>query len=365
MKVYQILIFALIMSGSAFCDDKKVDISDVKTDDLRGYLDLSVPEAPAFTALGITPENVITPGSQHDLALALLDGVDQKGNLQTGIAVEVSPYAMAFGDEVSLLEYKHRPITRILYNTKLSFATSSGSSDADKADRKSIGIRFSLWNFGDLRVGDQFENCVENDVTFETPPTVDVSGPVITQEREVLRKAETSEDVLKAVSSCTKEATENVWNQSSMDIGLAYYDADDDTISESGYSAWASVSFPLTDYGQVIIQAKYFDDALSPDVNDDDIMDIQDGNVYSARVKFGRAKFNIMMEASVSDVKYKTLELNDDYNDILVGTEFEVTDGIWLQFAYGRRSGSSIAANDEDYLSGQIRWAVSESSLLN
>lgn len=365
MNLYKFLTCALVVSGSAFCDEEQTDISKVKTDDLRGYLDLNVPEAPAFTALGITPETIITPGSQHDLALALLDGVDQNGNLQSGLAVEVSPYAMAFGDEVSLLEYKNGPLTRFLYNTKLSFATSSGNSDADNADRKSIGLRFTLWNFGDLRLGNQFEGCVQDEVTFVTPDDIDVSGPVITQKREVLRKGETPESVLKAVGTCTKDSLESAWNESSMDIGLAYYDADDDIISESGYSLWASFSYPLTDYGQIIIQAKYFDDALSPDVNDDDIMDIQDGNAYSARVKFGRAKFNIMIEASVSDVKYKALGLSDDYNDLLIGTEFEVTDGVWLQFAYGRRSGSSVATNDEDYLSGQIRWAVSESSLLN
>lgn len=47
-------------------------------------LDLAVPDSPAFAILGLSPETVVRPSSPRDLATTLLNGVDRRGNLQSG-----------------------------------------------------------------------------------------------------------------------------------------------------------------------------------------------------------------------------------------------------------------------------------------
>jgi hypothetical protein len=55
-------------------------------------LDLSVPSIPAFTALGVSPTNVSRPGNIKDFVAALANGVDNSGHVQSGLAIEASPY---------------------------------------------------------------------------------------------------------------------------------------------------------------------------------------------------------------------------------------------------------------------------------
>src|SRR4051812_10026938 len=55
-------------------------------------VDLSVPDSPAFIALGLSPETVVRPTSPREFATSLLNGVGQDGHLQTGVAVDVVPY---------------------------------------------------------------------------------------------------------------------------------------------------------------------------------------------------------------------------------------------------------------------------------
>src|SRR5690606_35054097 len=47
-------------------------------------LDLAVPDSPALAILGLSPETVVRPGTPRDLATTVLNGVDRRGNLQSG-----------------------------------------------------------------------------------------------------------------------------------------------------------------------------------------------------------------------------------------------------------------------------------------
>src|SRR6185295_1042567 len=86
-------------------------------------VDMSVPESPAFTVLGVTPETVIRPTSPRAFATSLLNGVDQNGNFQSGLAMDFVPYLLLAGDELTLRKYQTQPIARLLARTQFSFAT--------------------------------------------------------------------------------------------------------------------------------------------------------------------------------------------------------------------------------------------------
>src|SRR5438445_9970509 len=103
---------ATAMTGDALSKAVK-EVSDRVLNPRAGdaVLDLSVPKSPAFTALGVTPENLIRPTTPKQLATSLLSGADPRGNIQTGLALETAPYLLIGGNEVTLADYiGSRPI---------------------------------------------------------------------------------------------------------------------------------------------------------------------------------------------------------------------------------------------------------------
>lgn len=325
--------------------------------DLTGYLDLAVAETPAFVALGVTPENVIRPGSGRELALGLLRGVDGNGNLQTGIAIETSPYLLARGRELTFNDYRNSLSKRQLSRIKVSFATSSGQSDNDDADRTALGVRWTPWDEGDKRLHKELIECYDRHLTDFGEPPPDLSlAPTV-------GLVATPEEVEKAAKTCVTAAEKALWNASAWDIGVAGYSVDDDTINESGVSLWSSLALKVGGSGQFIVTGRYHEDLLNKDIDEDGNLDLQDGHVIGARFRWGNEKVALLIEGSTSDIEYTNADRDDKYNDILIGVEHALSKGLWLQLAWGDRSGSDQEGNTENYLSGQLRWAFSQNSL--
>jgi hypothetical protein len=133
-------------------------------------LDLSVPESPAFTVLGLTPQNVVRPTTPGEFAASLLNGVDANGNLQTGIALDTTPYLTLAGNQLTLSEYRRSRMTRLLSRTQISLATAKGSSEQDKAIRLGLGFHLTPWDRGDPRMDTGFDQCLNEGLKF--PPLV-------------------------------------------------------------------------------------------------------------------------------------------------------------------------------------------------
>jgi hypothetical protein len=128
-------------------------------------LDLSVPESPAFVALGITPDKVTRPTSPRELGAALLNGVDDQGNLQTGIAIDVVPYLVFGGADLTLRQYRQNDfgpvgMRRLASRFALSAATSKGTDSDDKSVRLALGFRLTPWDQGDARTNTSIDRCV-------------------------------------------------------------------------------------------------------------------------------------------------------------------------------------------------------------
>lgn len=128
-------------------------------------LDLSVPESPAFVALGITPDKVTRPTSPRELGAALLNGVDDQGNLQTGVAVDFVPYLTLGGDNLTLGQYRQNDfgpvgMRRLASRFAISAATSKGTDSDDKSVRLAVGFRLTPWDEGDARTNTSIDRCV-------------------------------------------------------------------------------------------------------------------------------------------------------------------------------------------------------------
>lgn len=108
-------------------------------------LDLTVPDSPALVILGLSPDKVVRPSAPKDLAATLLNGVDRRGNLQSGVAVDLSPRFLFAGNSLTFADYRDNAATRILANIQVSLATAKGATDTDKSMRAAFGLRSTLW----------------------------------------------------------------------------------------------------------------------------------------------------------------------------------------------------------------------------
>ena len=115
--------------------------------------------SPAFTVLGVNPETVTRPTTAREFGTSLLNGVDQHGNLQTGLALDFVPFLTFFGDQTSLSSYRQNRTERFLARSQLSFATTKGVTDEDKATRLGLGLRLTLWDKGDPRLDGDLDIC--------------------------------------------------------------------------------------------------------------------------------------------------------------------------------------------------------------
>src|SRR5262249_16127690 len=130
----------------------------------EAQVDLSVPESPAFTILGLTPQTVVRPTSPREFATSLLNGVDENGNFQTGVALDTAPFLLFFGKDVTINNYRRSYLTQFLSRSQFSFAVVKGASEGDKSSRIATGLNLTLWDRGDPRLDRELDSCFATEI---------------------------------------------------------------------------------------------------------------------------------------------------------------------------------------------------------
>lgn len=188
-----------------------------------GDLDFSVPESPAFTALGVTPQTVTRPTNLRSLATSLLNGVDQNGNFQTGFALDTAPYMLYWGNKLTLRKYLASSWKRFVSRATVSIATTKGTTDADKSSRLATGLRLTIFDRGDPRADKEFVKEITTalnevrDANKEVSPTAsdDEKAKHVKDLQQALQKA------TKVIADQRTKKLKTLWNASSMVIGAA------------------------------------------------------------------------------------------------------------------------------------------------
>jgi len=103
----------LAWSASAAADDSGTKLGQYR-------LDLSVPDIPAFTTLGVSPSTISRPDNVKDLAAAFSSGLAGTGGIQSGVAIEVSPEKLGANEGLFTAS---KGITDVLGGLRLSLAT--------------------------------------------------------------------------------------------------------------------------------------------------------------------------------------------------------------------------------------------------
>jgi hypothetical protein len=318
-------------------------------------LDLSVPESPAFTVLNLTPQTVARPATPQEFATSVLNGLDQNGNFQNGIAIDTAPYMLFNGENVKIRDYMQQPLTRILARTQLSFAVTKGASKDDLNTRLAMGLNVSLWDRGDPRIyrpgteGDVLDCFVKTlDSTIPIPPSVDPNN-----QSEVQTFVASEQARLKPLADkCRVEGQKARWNRSALTVAYA-----PSWLSKTGNSSdfkwnggafWTSFAYgfeevqSLRKIAQLILNARYRTREQVADENNPGKFLTQNTFFFGGRFRAGSPQFAFNIEDAL--LRTKTLGVGNKFdtsNRFSVGAELRLNDSLYFVISAGGNSGRS------------------------
>lgn len=347
-------------------------------------VDLSVPESPAFTVLGLTPETVVRPSSPREFASSLLSGVDRNGNFQSGTALDTVPYLLLAGEGLSLGAYRSNYKLRLASRTQFSFATTKGASEDDKSVRLALGLRMTFWDKGDPRLDRELMGCftaaAKKFFASTTEPTIlppDLLPPTATAEERMqselawatfrLKEAQATPTKNQDDEQCREKSRERNWNKSSWIMAFA-----PSWISETGETknfkwngagVWSSLAygfegFPgLQEHSQLIVHARYRNNEQVPDPDSEGDFFGQDSFFLGSRLRVGNKNATGSFEAvfSRSRPDGKSWDNSARYS---LGLERKVAENLWFALAFGGERGRDDGRNNGFVLTS-FRWGFS------
>jgi len=339
-------------------------------------LDFSVPESPAFTVLGLTPQTVTRPASPRDFATALLNGVDENGNFQTGVALDTAPYMLLAGKKVTLDDYQGRRIVRFFARTQLSFATTKGANEDDKSARMALGLHFTLFDLGDPRGNKPFLQCLVNAAEraeakykeeLGLPPTEPLFGPLLSPDTALARKEGLQKRTDQQAKTCRDNQREKSWNRSSWIVAAApSWTSNTGSASDfqwNGAGVWTSLAYGfekvpgLEDAAQLIFHARYRNKEQVPDPAAQGQFLTQNSVLVGGRLRFGTENTALSFEGVYSHTK-RPGDIKDDFGKISGGVERKITDNLWFVLTLGGET-TRLDGNNKVFVLTSFNWGFS------
>ncbi|MDQ4121419.1 MAG: hypothetical protein M3209_08230 [Acidobacteriota bacterium] len=348
-------------------------------------VDLSVPESPAFTVLGLTPQTVTRPASPREFATSLLNGIDQNGNFQSGIALDTAPYLALAGSTVSLNEYRRNATTRFLTRFQTSFATTKGASEDDKSIRLSLGFHSTLFDRGDPRLDDELLSCFDRVTKVGPegpngepilPPTPLGPNPTDEERRvyeEAQRKYDEANEAVGAENTrrqeeCRKESRKRNWNRSSWIIaGAPSWISTTGRTSNfrwNGGGIWSSLAYgferipALEKTSQLIFHARYRNKEMVPNPEESGKFLKQDSLFFGSRMRIGTDTSTVSFEGVFARTRPEGKRF-DNSGRFSFGLERRVAEDMWFNISLGGETGRR-EGNNNAFVLTSFKWGFSD-----
>lgn len=333
-------------------------------------IDLAVPESPAFTVLGVTPDTVVHPTTAREFATSFLNGVDMRGNFQTGLALDFVPYLTFFGDRTSLFSYRQSRMERLLARTQVSFASTKGGSDEDEAARIALGVRLTLWDRGDPRLDRILDECYAGAVNAPTVVALR-RQPGETPEQTTLRETKRRAALAEAVKPCNDEARKRNWNASGWIVGLApSWISETGKTSDFGWNGggfWTSIAYGfenvsgLRDNSQFIFHARYRNNEIVADTANAGKFFSQDSFFLGGRLRVspGLAAKSILSLEGTFIRSRRDKSAYDNASRFSFGFERRINDNIWFSLSMGGETGRADTSN-QGFILSSFKWGFSQ-----
>jgi hypothetical protein len=352
-------------------------------------VDLSVPESPAFTVLGFTPNSVVRPATPRALATSLLNGLDQNGNFQTGLAIDTTPFMLFNGENVTIKDYNDFYMTRLLSRTQFSLGATKGASADDTATRLAVGLNITLWDEGDARIyhperGEEDVLTCFNMLALPPviPPLVNTDDPtkpptpaqVAAHDAMVLKiNTENQAANNRVADECRKTARKANWNRSSWVIAYApswiSKTGETSKFKWNGGALWTSVAYgfeqvpSLRKIGQLVFHARYRTKERVEDPDNKGQFTTQDTTFAGVRFRAGSPAFGLNIEDSFIRNKLLGRKI-DSSNRFSVGAEARVTDNLYFVITAGGNVGRDDDKN-KGFMMTSFKYGFNKKSQFN
>jgi hypothetical protein len=324
--------------------------------------DLVVSSSPAFSVLEVHPDKITKPATGRDFILVVLQGTDIKGNFQSGLALDFSPYAVLGANDFTIEEYQEDYWQRLAYQTKLSFGTAKGTSANDKSFKLAAGLRVPLFDTADPRLDVEIKRDILKAyaVKMEGQPICSIkemkSGPEACKEKE--------KEYLKSLDSVIEKAKADLKqrvakNHSSLEFGLSPLwispDGQSTNFAWSGMTFWGTYMKQLVDYNVALysrykLHAKETDSVTTKSaLNDNLSVGVNATYQPVSRKWYGKllAMYNYYANQGVK---------SQNEFQYSVGGGYRVAENVWLDAILGSTTGGQ---NDHaTYVTTQIKWGL-------
>jgi hypothetical protein len=269
-----------------------------------------VPDAPAFTILGITPATIDRPATITKLGSAIANIVTDKGTVRSGVALEVSLRGLGLLDRRRYHDYATQFATRFLARTALSIASVSDSATAmtPAQTRLALGLRLVIFDESDPLLAASYVAEV-NQAIKDCAPLKENPGEQAKCEVKKYNEMETKGAVIR-------------WNYGGLAIGAAQSTAFQEARIKDGeadqFGAWLTGAFGVSTWLQQSLGAKYVR-GFAADTH---------VATFAERTRVGTEHFRGSLEVSYAINSPKDSDVPK--GQVSLGTELKISDAVWL-----------------------------------
>jgi hypothetical protein len=328
----------------------------------------AVPDSPAAHVLGVAPEKVIHAETPKQLVAALINGLDEKGNLQNGFAIDFAPMQVYLGKDrpagkemdaeryargargifssAGITEY----FMRVLGRTQLSLATIRGSSEDDKSGKIAFGLHTTFI--------DAKDRAILTGVTrVPDPKPNSLSGPTLTELGQTPDSDPNDPAHAQFKNDPLGHMANFLWDHASWSIGAApSWIADDAETRDyhwNGLTAWSTFTisskptgkFPQFDF---LLHFRYRSDEQIPvadalplraGVVSSDPFVSQDSWVAAVGLRTGGKNLFVTGTATYTSLR-QNQRGRDDTLLYSLALEAKIPSGPWLSLSVGTETGA-------------------------
>lgn len=345
-----------------FLETRTIDVAN---------LDLSTPESPAFTVLGITPQTVVRPASPREFASSLINGLDKHGNFQSGLAIDTAPYLVFNGQNVTLDTYQKDSLARFLTRTQFSFAAVKGSSEEDPTTKLSLGLNFTLLDAGDPRIyrpGEEGDvlSCFNEKIVFNMPPVSPVPRETFYERGKAAVEdyMRINGDSIKAIAEeCREKSRKKNWNKTSWNLAFA-----PSWISKTGNSSefkwnggavWTSYALGVGDTGQFIMHGRFRAKEQVPDEDNEGSFITQNSALFGGRFRIGSPGVGFNIEGAFVHNRPEHKPTKNTY-EFSLGLEKRLAPNVYFVITAGSRGPQSDNDKSKGFLITSFKYGFSK-----
>jgi len=371
-RALTLLLLSATLAGNALAEDAKPNkFGDI----IKNYsTDLSMPDTPGLTIVGLNAENVLRPTTPRTLGMAVLQGRNENGAAKQGFALDFAPVRV-FAPGMTKAEYKgSAAVARPLWNTQVSLGVGQALSEADKSTRIGLGLSTLLYrpDSSDPYLRSDYADCLDAALIKRLPtvmptltPKPAPGSPEEKAEKDAEAKQAPQEDA--AVKACRKDLADKTWNATGLMVGLAVakISGRDAALlpdaTPKGY--WVSFNYgfegiqSLQQSVQFTASWRQLRQEIATDPLDKTKFVAQSSRLLGVKLYGKTEAANLFIEASR---KHSTITGRDTEraNLFVFGAEKKVADNLWLTLAMGTKRGGTDA--NPSYVSTGLKFGYED-----